>query len=275
MPGAFLYQNRILQGVGLTSGFATVTGLPLSNLIDDQPRTRSRFIGTSGAGGFYASLRIDLLAQVTVGCVALVSSTLDSTLSPVLVRARLATADATGLAGDAWDTGAILAQTSAAANGNVVLVRGAGAATGRYMLIEVGAHAQQEIDIGRIIAGPLWLLQRAHAYGIEEGRLMLDRRDRNALTGAEFPLPALRNPRYAAFTLPVMTTAEARGEHRTMLATIGAAGEVLWIPDVGLSQSELNLRSLWGAHAQPGDLAGAARTVLPVHARSFRITERI
>ena len=274
MPGAFLYQNRVVQGVGLASG-AAVAGLPLSNLIDDQPRTRCRLLGVSSAGGFYAFVTIDLLAQVDIRCVALISTTLDSAQSPVLVRARLATADATGVAGDAWDTGSVLAETGTASNGNVVLVRAAGAATGRYLLVEIGAHAAQEIDIGRIVAGPLWALQNAHAYGIEEGRVALARRDRNALTGAEFPVPSLIDPRFAAFTLPVLTTAEARGEHRTMVATVGAAGDVLWIPDLALTQAELNLRSLWGAHVQPGEGAAAVRAALNVHSRALRITERV
>jgi hypothetical protein len=275
MAGAFLYQNRVTQGVGLSSLFASSTGLPLSNLIDDQPRTRARLIGSSSAGGFYASVVIDLLAQVSVECVALISTTLDSDASSVLVRARLSTADDTGIAGDAWDTGVLAAQTSVAANGNVVLVRAAGAVTGRYLLVEVGAHKLQTIDLGRVIAGPLWRLAHSHAYGIQEGRVPLDRRDRNALTGAEFPVASLINPRSATFTLPVLTSAEAIGEHRTMVSTIGAAGEVLWIPDTGLSLSEMNLRSLWGAHVQPGEVAATQRLALNVHSRSFRITERV
>lgn len=275
MPDAFLYQNRVVQGVGIATGSVTAAGLPLSNLVDDQPRTRARLLGASGAGGWSASLTIDLLAQSTVGCVALISTTLDSGLSAVQVRARLATVDPSGTAGDAWSSGNVLASTGPEANGNVVLIRQAGSATGRYLLIEISAHAQQEIDIGRIIAGPLWRPTRAHAYGIEEGRLPLDRRDRNALTGAEFPVPSLRNPRSAAFSLPMLTTAEARGEHRTMVAQLGAAGEALWIPEVTLTQAELNLRSIWGAVAQPGEAAATAQRYLAVHGRSFRITERV
>lgn len=275
MPGAFLYANRITQGVGLTSISATVAAMPLSNLLDDQPRTRLRLIGVPSAGGFYASLTVDLLAQVTLDCVALISTTLNSAASPVLVRARLATADTTGVAGDAWDSGVVTADTGEAANGNVVLVRSAGPATGRYLLVEVGAHATQAIDLGRLVAGPLWRLGRSHAYGITEGRLMLDRRDRNALTGAEFAVPSLHNPRSASFTLPVLTAAEARGQHRDLVRLLGAAGDALWIPDLALSRSEMNLRSLWGAVALPGEVAGTTHAAFPIHSRGFRLTERI
>lgn len=275
MAGAFLYRNHVTQGVGISSSVASTTGLPLSNLIDDQPRTRARFNGIAGATGFYASLIIDLLGQVEVDCVALISTTIDSTTAPSLVRVRLSTEDETGVTGDAWDTGTLFAETSPAANGNVVFLRDAGPATGRYLLIETGSNRYQQIDIGRVVAGPLWRLEHAHAYGIEEGRLSLDRRDRNALTGTEFAVPGLYNPRTASFTLPYLTTAEATGEHREMVRIIGAAGEVLWIPELALSRSELNLRSLWGAHVAPGGVASVARVAHLINTRSFRITERV
>lgn len=274
MPGAFLYQNRISQGAIIASSYATVGAMPPSNLLDDQPRTRLRLIGIPSGAGFYADLVVDLLAPVSMNCVALISTVLDSAAAPTIVRVRLATADPTGLAGDAWDQ-TVVASTGPAANGNVVVLRSAGPATGRYLLVQIGSSASQAVDIGRLVAGPLWRLTRSHAYGIEEGRLVLDRRDRNALTGAEFPVPSLMNPRIASFTLPVMTTAEARGEHRELIRQIGAWGEALWIPDLALGQAELNLRSLWGAPASPGEAAAARQGLAQVFSRSFRIVERV
>ena len=103
---------------------------------------------------------------------------------------------------------------------------------------------------------------------------MLDRRDRNPLTGAEFPVPALANPRITRFTLPLMTNAEIRTQHRTMVAAIGAAGDALWIPDTGLTLSELNVRCLWGAVAASGDEAVAVRDHPATNSRGFRIVER-
>jgi hypothetical protein len=111
---------------------------------------------------------------------------------------------------------------------------------------------------GRLVAGPLWRVAHGPAYGLQEGRAVLDRRDRNALTGAEFPVPALANPRVVRLTLPLLSTAEVRGEHRRMLRVLGAAAEALWVPDVSLVQAELNARAVWGAVAVPGE--GAATT---------------
>ena len=59
------------------------------------------------------------------------------------------------------------------------------------------------MDIGLLVAGQLRRLQRGTAYDIRESRFMLDRRDRNPYTGAEFPVPAIVNPRMAAFTVTI------------------------------------------------------------------------
>jgi hypothetical protein len=171
------------------------------------------------------------------------------------------------------DSGTVAAATGDSANGNVVLLRSS-AATGRYMQIDAVAPSASAIDLGRLIAGPLWRVSRATAYGISEGRMMLDRRDRNPLTGAEFPVPALVNPRTARFSLPHLANAEIRGQHRSMIAALGAAGDALWVPDTALSQAELNTRSLWGAIAAPGEAAMPVRDTPIGNARAFTITER-
>ena len=174
----------------------------------------------------------------------------------------------------AHDSGTLPAQTGDAAGGNVVLLR-TGAATGRYLQVDVAAPGMDTVDIGRLVAGPLSRVAHGPAYGLQEGRETLDRRDRNPLTGAEFPVPALANPRVVRFTLPLLSTAEVRGEHRRMLRTLGAAGEALWMPDAGLPQSELNARAVWGAVAVSGE-DGAATSDSPVGwSRTFRVVERV
>jgi hypothetical protein len=206
-----------------------------------------------------------------VDCVYLGSTSLGATAT---VRVGLSVSDATGAARDAWDSGVLSPAPAAATFGQVVVLRTAGPATGRYLRVDVADGAASVLDIGIIAAGALWRLARGHAYGIEEGRLMLDRRDRNDLTGAEFAVPALANPRVARFTLPTLTPAEFVGQHRSLLAVLGAAADGLWVPDLALSQAELNARSIWGALAQPGATV-AARRSLPVFDRSFAVTERV
>jgi hypothetical protein len=160
------------------------------------------------------------------------------------------------------------------ASGNVVLLAPQ-PVTARYLRLDLAASGATAIDIGRLIAGPLWQPRRSYAYGIVEGRQINDRVDTNPLTGARFPVPALVNPRFARFTLPLLTTVEARGDFRALTRALGGVGDLLWIPETALSQAELNNRSLWGAAAAPGDLAGASRDSFAGSSRSFLIIERV
>jgi hypothetical protein len=265
MPGAFLYANLVDAAAALTCAQAIVPTMPLENIRDPQPRMRARLVGSS------AAIIVDLGASRALDCAALVGTTLTASAT---IRVRLATADATGAAGDAWDTG-ILTASPGATSGQVVVIRGAGTASGRYLRIDLADGALAVIDVGRIAAGALWRLTRGHSYGITEGQLMLDRRDRNPLTGAEFPVPAVANPRVARFQLAALTQTEALGQHRAMLATLGAAGDGLWVPELALSQAEINARSIWGALAEPGAAIGLSRAALALFGRGFTLTERV
>jgi len=156
-----------------------------------------------------------------VDCVALLSTTISANAT---IRVRLANVSsfATVLA----DSGSINAEAQDEAQGNVVLVMPA-PVTARYLRIDLADGAAAFMDIGLLVAGQVWRLQRGTAYGIREGRVMLDRRDRNPYTGAEFPVPAIVDPRMAAFTLPALSAAEARNQHRDMLRRLGAARDTL------------------------------------------------
>jgi hypothetical protein len=261
MPGAFLYDN-VAKGAVLTSTQANVPSMPLSNLQDAQPRRRARLNAAS------ATLDVDLLAAPPVDCVALLSTTLSAN---AIIRLRLANVSsfATVLA----DTGTINAEAQDEAQGHVVMVLPA-PVTARYLRIDLTDGAAAFMDIGLLVAGQLWRLLRGTAYGIREGRVMLDRRDRNPFTGAEFPVPAIINPRFAAFTLPALSVAEARNQHRDLLRRLGAAGDALSIAELGDSMAERNRRAIWGAMNAPGEDAAVSRDSLPLSLRAFRLVER-
>ena len=262
MAGAFLWDDKVAKAASLTAVTGTlVASMPLSNLVDPQPRLRARLLGST------AGILVDFGTDTVVEAVALISTTLPSDAT---IRWRAGPTSAAS----AFDTGTLTASTSDLANGNIILVN-ASALTERYLQIDVASSSSTTIDIGRLVAGPLWRVSRAMAYGVTEGRLMLDRRDRNPLTGAEFPVPALANPRVTRFTLPLLSSTEIRTQHRAMVAAIGAAGDALWIPDTGLALSELNARSLWGAIAESGDEAVAVQDHPATNNRSFRIVERL
>jgi hypothetical protein len=172
------------------------------------------------------------------------------------------------------DTGTIAAEAEAANQGNVIMTLPA-PAVGRYLRIDIENPTAAFTDIGVLAAGQLWRVLRGTAYGIREGRVILDRRDRNPFTGAEFPVPAIANPRFAAFTLPSLSVAEARGQHRALLAALGAAGDALWIAELNDTMAERNRRAIWGAVNAPGEDAAISRDNLPLSSRAFRIQERL
>jgi hypothetical protein len=262
MPAAFLYNNVATAAV-LTSAQATVASMPVANLQDPQPRRRVRF--ASGT----ATLNVDLLSAREVDCVALISTTLSASAT---IRVRLANvADFSVVLSD---TGTINAEAQDEAQGNVVVVLPA-PITARYLRIELADGAASLMDAGVLAVGALWRVLRGTAYGIREGRVMLDRRDRNPFTGAEFPVPAVANPRFAAFTLPSLSLTEARTQHRALLRALGAAGDALWIAELNDGMAERNRRAIWGAVNAPGEDAAISRDNLPLSSRAFRIQERL
>lgn len=267
MSTAFMWQNVLASAWVGDYGTASLPALSLANLSDPQPRVRTRW--PTGAG---VKLWYDLGATTTLSCVALISTTLGTAGGTTLVRARLS--DDAGFATATWDTGAIDPETDDASNGNVVLVNATSAA-GRYLFIELEDADAGLIDIGRIVAGPLWRPTYAPSYGMREGRMILDRRDRNPFTAVEFPVAAVVNPRQALFDLPYIARTEAVSEWRTMLDTLGATGDVLWIPEDTLSQAELNRRSIWGGANAPGESSLLQRAGFLHHTRSFALTERV
>lgn len=256
MPAGFLYD---IASATFTSAEAVTPSLPITNLADPQPRRRARLTGVA------VSIVADFSAARAIDCVALISTTLTPSAT---IRARLGTVLNT------WttDTGTVNAEAQDAAQGNVILTL-ASPVTARFLRLDI-ADAPAFTDIGLCIAGALWRTTRSIAYGIEEGREILDRRDRNAFTGAEFPVPAIINPRFARFTLPVISDAEVRDNHRA-LVRLGAAKDGLVIPDLADGLAERNRRAIYGALNLPGGGAGTIMRAYSISERSFSITERV
>jgi hypothetical protein len=260
MAGAFLADNWVrAAGVGLSSWPSPPATLPLSNLLDPQPRVRTRLAGATGV-----ALYVDLGTARQVDCMAVLSTTMR-----------------TGAYEWQWSTGGpsswsgkrnIADDTDDEAAGALITILPT-AVSLRYATLWLDDPIAATRDIGLLVIGRLWRLRYGHQYGIREGRLILDQRERNPLTGAEFVSPALANPRLASFQVPLAST--DRSEHRSLLRTLGAAGETLWIPALDLSPIERNRRALWGAVAAPGDEAAITRSSFPLGERGFRLVERL
>ena len=237
--------------------------MPITNLQDPQPRRRARLMGSS------ATVTADLGSEVPVDCVALISTTLGA---GAMVQARLSNVANFGVT--LADTGPLNAEAQDESQGSVVLVLPA-LVTARYLRVDLTDGVAPYIDIGLLVAGQLWRLLRGTAYCIRERRVMLDRRDRNPYTGAEFPVPAIVNPHVAAFTLPALSTPEARNQLRDMLCRLDAARDTLWMAELTDSMAERNRRAIWGAMNAPGEDAAISRDSLPLASRGFRVVERV
>ena len=79
----------------------------------------------------------------------------------------------------------------------------------------------------------------------------------------------------AAFTLPALSTAEARNQHRDMLRHLGVARDTLWIAELGDSMAKRNRRAIWSATTAPVEDAATSRDSLPLASRGFRMAERV
>jgi hypothetical protein len=260
MPGAFVAYNWArAYGVVVSSSPAPPALLPLSNLLDPQPRVRTRLAGAS------VILSADLGAERQTDCLAILSTTIRAGT----YRWQVSTGGAI-----TYDSGTLSASdhTDDEAAGALITILPA-AIPVRYVQLDLSDSAAVTRDIGILAIGRLWRLRYGHQYGISEGRLILDQRERNPLTGAEFVSPALANPRTASFRVPL--SAADRTEHRTLMRVVGAATDTLWIPALDLSPIERNRRSLWGAIAAPGDAASYSRSSHPLADRGFSMTERL
>ncbi len=82
-------------------------------------------------------------------------------------------------------------------------------------------------------------------------------------------------PRSAAFTLPALSLTEARNQHRDLQRRLRAAGDALWIAELGDSLAESNRWAIWEAVNAPGEDASASRDSFPFTARAVRMMERV
>jgi hypothetical protein len=207
--------------------------MPITSLQDPQPRRRVLLVGS------IAALTDDLGAEVPVDCIVLISTMLGA---GALAQARLS--NVANFSVTLAETGLLNAEAQDESQGNVALVF-PGPVTARYLRVDLTDGAAPYADLGLPVTGQLWRIQRGTAYGIRERRIMLDRRGRNPYPGAEFPIPAIVNPRIAGFTLPALSTAKAPHQHRDMLRRLGGARDTLKIAELTHSLAGRNsLRDL-------------------------------
>jgi hypothetical protein len=163
------------------------------------------------------------------------------------------------------------AQTGDKAKGSVMLVR-SGAATARHLLVNVVESSPPAIDTGLLGAGPLWRPAQGNASGVHEGHLILDQRDRNPLTGAEFVVPARQiRPLQPSHCRRCPARGDGRAPRRRAAARPGA-GRALDPGDGRRAGGEKPPRDL-GAFNQKAEDPVEARGSFPLPNQILRIAE--
>jgi hypothetical protein len=100
MPGAFLWDDRVASVAAISAPAGTpVATMPLSNLLDPQPRIHARLIGSTGA------LLVNFSSATTIDAVALISTNLPTDAT---IRCRVGAAPSSF----SFDTGVLAAGTA-------------------------------------------------------------------------------------------------------------------------------------------------------------------
>lgn len=265
MAGAFGHADAMRVAPTITLAAGTVEdGMPLSSLTDPQPGMRTRLVGSD------VTLVVDLGAASTVGVLLIGNTTLTGAETVALTGSL---SDPTGA-----DAGAIALVSASATTpdlnrGQVVILLPADVSV-RYLRLEITGISAGFLDVGVLAAMATLRLIHGTGFGAVEGRLALGQRDRNPVTGAEFGVPGVFNPRLMRFTLPTLRAAEYGGTLRDMLGGLSVADDVLWIPETTLAQAELNQRSIYGGLMRPGEQFGIVRDRPLVASASFALVER-
>jgi|GEM_PF-1525113 hypothetical protein len=266
MAGAFGYQDHMRSGVAVSVVLgAVVDTMPAEYLSDPQPGIRARFLPASGS----LTLQFDFGRTVTIGLVALVNTTLDGGET---VRVQLNDSDPTFATGTISNT-AHAAAGAADTRGAVICLLPAAIAA-RYMRVLITNIAGAVLDIGSLAAMATLRMERGEEYGGREGRTYLGASDANPFTGASFRVAGLGNPRQVEFALPSIRQHEAPA-FQALFATLSAADDVVYVPEVTLSQADLNRRSIYGPMASPTAQLGLTRTNFAFSRFAFVLTERM
>lgn len=150
------YRDRIKAG-SVTAGSARAN-LPAANLQSPQPGQLWRSL----AGVNATSLLCDLGAQTALRAIYLGNTNLTEAAT---WRVRLSTADATGAAGDAYDSGTVAAGADTLYR--LALLVLAADATGRHLRLDLSDASLDSLEAGRWWAGSVFQPQRNYRFGMQ------------------------------------------------------------------------------------------------------------
>ncbi|MGE3932346.1 MAG: hypothetical protein AB7F67_03800 [Rhodospirillaceae bacterium] len=244
---ALLYQNHV--GPDPDDGATAVITADSEESYSEAVNLADPVVGRKWrtvTGTVAATLIADLGAQVSVQAVALVATNLTAAATR---RIRLSTADATGAAGDALDTGTGLAGIDT--RWGLLGYIAAAAATGRYLRLDLSdvSGAISSLEAGRLVAGPLTFPEHGFVFPFRRGRQGQVRSGR-ASGGAQSVAPKWSGRVWTANMVP--TAAEANGWVQELHARNFEHTDVWLIRDV--ASTNLGRDSLFGLVTELRDI---------------------
>lgn len=156
--GLFSYRNYVFVQSALSAS-SEAAGLPVQNLA--VPHVAQVWSTASGVNS--ANVIVDFEQSRSIGMVALfgVNFTAGAT-----IRIGLSTADATGAARDALDSGTISANVDPNFGRSIHIFQ---AASGRYLRLDLEDVSLSELEVGVLWAGPVIQPGRSYSFGRERG----------------------------------------------------------------------------------------------------------
>lgn len=239
---ALLFDDRV--------GLATVTDT------SHDPLTTAANLKTSDLGAVWRTEAGINSAQVLVdfgGATEVGGLVLGGYTGPAAsgFRVRLSTVDATGAAGDAYDSGSLSGVFDPAFRHFVHFLVSDGAivpATGRYLLLDVARADTAAIEAGYLMAGPVWVPTHNFRKGAER-RVETANEVTRSRGGARWVSVGARWRRWRG-SLPWVTDAEALAQLEPLAQRAADGLPVLWCEDFAAPSL--------GAVSWLGELAGTA-----------------
>jgi len=251
------YDDRVATGtVTVSSELVTLPGVNLQTKRVGMPwRTQP--------GVTSASVLVDFGASKTIGAVMLAGVNLSAAAT---WRVRLSTVDATGAAGNAYDSGSVSAGVDV--RFRMALRVTASDVTGRYLKVDLSDASLPYIEAGRLAALRLWRPQRNFSFGMSRPPIDLSKVTK-AENGEAFVLRG-NYQRSMGISLQAVFRDELLSDAEDLMRTAGTHDDVQLCLDP--SSDNLGYDSIWGLQeAMP---AWELATVSSSKA-SMRIVERM
>lgn len=221
-----------------------------------------------GRAGESETLLIDLLGQAEIDTAALIGVNVSAN---AMVRVRFATADASGLVGNAYDSGVSPAGVDPAYGYLVHLMPAP--ATGRYLRIDITNPGAAYIEAGRLVVALRNQFRFNFAFGWS--RAWVDRSRKSESRGGQIFVDRDNTYRVVSVSFETLTKSERNGFIEALDRENGERDDVLFITDP--TSDNLGRDSIWGLVDGLSDVVQPVGWIdgEPIFSKPLKIRERL